>query len=446
MKKIKNKINGWIERAEKYRAGRMFIGAMRTTWSVVSHNLGLKLLSLVVAVLLWNFVVTSNTSITRTKTLSNLTGYISGQSTLETYGLSLLENPTEALSNISVQIDVSQSEYAKPSAANVQVTLDLSRVRSVGTQEVPLKATTSYGRVVRIIPESLTLTFESLDSRLIPVNVQISGEKDKKCWYNVSRSNPSVLTISGASSVVQSIASAYAYVDVTDEKESFIAAEKYVLLDSDGNEIPQSMLNRSSSSISVSVDVYPTEDIPVSTDLANVVTGQVKPGYVIESVTIQPDKITVAAEEELLSGLTELHIEPISVEGLSQSIAARAKLTTLSAFKYVSADEVYVSINIAEEKVGAWIESVGVNYINKSENIQLSEEVDTIRVYVTGPRSVIAALQDEGFTAAVDLENVGEGVQTLPLIFPTEAYPDVVFTPEVGEVKLTLIKAGEISE
>lgn len=446
MKKIKNKIYGWIERAEKYRAGRMFIGAMRTTWSVVSHNLGLKLLSLVVAVLLWNFVVTSNTSITRTKTLSNLTGYISGQSTLETYGLSLLENPTEALSNISVQIDVSQSEYAKPSAANVQVTLDLSRVRSVGTQEVPLKATTSYGRVVRIIPESLTLTFESLDSRLIPVNVQISGEKDKKCWYNVSRSNPSVLTISGASSVVQSIASAYAYVDVTDEKESFIAAEKYVLLDSDGNEIPQSMLNRSSSSISVSVDVYPTEDIPVSTDLANVVTGQVKPGYVIESVTIQPDKITVAAEEELLAGLTELHIEPISVEGLSQSIAARAKLTTLSAFKYVSADEVYVSINIAEEKVGAWIESVGVNYINKSENIQLSEEVDTIRVYVTGPRSVIAALQDEGFTAAVDLENVGEGVQTLPLIFPTEAYPDVVFTPEVGEVKLTLIKAGEISE
>lgn len=446
MKKIKSKIRGWIERAEKHRVGRMIFGAMRTAWSVVSHNLGLKLLSLVVAVLLWNFVVTSNTSITRTKTLSNLTGYISGQSTLETYGLSLLENPSDALSNISVQIDVSQSEYAKPSAANVQVTLDLSRVRSVGTQEVPLKATTSYGRVVRIIPESLTLTFESLDSRLIPVNVQISGEKDKKSWYNVSRSNPSVLTISGASSVVQSIASAYAYVDVTDEKESFIAAEKYVLLDSDGNEIPQSMLNRSSSSISVSVDVYPTEDIPVSTDLANVVTGQVKPGYVIESVTIQPDKITVAAEEELLAGLTELHIEPISVEGLSQSIAARAKLTTLSAFKYVSADEVYVSINIAEEKVGAWIESVSVNYMNKSENIQLSEEVDTIRVYVTGPRSVIATLQDEGFTAAVDLENVGEGVQTLPIIFPTEAYPDVVFTPEVGEVKLTLIKAGETSQ
>ena len=40
-----------------------------------------------------------------------------------------------------------QSSYALADADNVQVTLDLSSVRAAGTQEVPLRATTTYGQM-----------------------------------------------------------------------------------------------------------------------------------------------------------------------------------------------------------------------------------------------------------------------------------------------------------
>ena len=153
----------------------IIVRGVRLLWKILSHNLGLKVLSLVMAVLLWNYVVSSNTSITRTKTLTGLTGYISGQTNLSTYDLAMLDNPTEKLGNISVQIEVPQAEYAYPSSDNVQVTLDLTSVRAAGTREVRLKASTSYGRVVRIIPDTITLTFEALDSRQIPINAQIGG-------------------------------------------------------------------------------------------------------------------------------------------------------------------------------------------------------------------------------------------------------------------------------
>ena len=444
---MKNKLNEWLSALKKNRVTGPFLRACGRVWKLFSHNMGLKVLSLLVAVLLWNFVVTSNTSITRTKTISGLSGLINGQSVLSaTYGLSLLDDPTEELNDISVTVEVPLSEYAYASADNVQVTLDLSSVRTAGTQEVPLKATTSYGRVVRILPDKLTLTFESSDSRTIPVNVQIVGQPEDDRWYNVNRSNPSTLTIRGASSAVQSIASAYVYVDVTGRDANFMTAERYVLLDSTGNEISQSMLDRSSTSISVSVDVYPAKEIPISTEIANVVTGKPAEGYVVESVTIQPESLVVAADQDLLDSISELHIEPISVEGLSQSFAARAKVSSLSSFKSISAEEVYVNVTIAEETIGAWVENVNVSFINKGEGLNLSRKSGTVRVYVTGPRSEIEALQANGFVATVDLSGLQEGTYSLAMSFPVDTYPDVTFTPEQSEIEITLTRTDAGSE
>lgn len=437
---MKNKLSEKLRKAASCNALRGVLVVLKRIWALISNNLGLKLLSLLMAILLWYFVVTTNTSITRTKSISGLTGYINGQSTLNTYGLAMLENPSEELNDISVLLEVPQSKYAYASSDNVQVTLDLTSVRTAGTQKVPLKASTAYGKVVRIIPDSVSMTFEPLDSRIVPVNVQITGDDGKGRWYNVNRSNPSSLTISGAASVVQSIVSAYVYVDAAGAESSFTAAEEYTLLDSAGRLIPQSMLNRSASSISVNVGVYPTKEIPISTEISNVVAGQPAEGYVVESVSIQPLTISVAAEEELLGRLEELRIEPISVEGRSQSFSARADVATLSAFRNLSAEEVYVNINIVEETIGAWVEGVKVSYINKGENLTISAE-DVVRVYVTGPRSAVEALQEAGFVATVDLAGMSAGTWNPGMNFPVEAYPNITFTPEVSELEVVLAEA-----
>ena len=146
----------------------------RAIWGSLSHNLGLKLLSLLLAILLWSYVVSSNPSITR-KDINGLTAYLTNESTLNANRLALSEDPSEALENISVRLEVPQSSYALASAENVQITLDLSSVRSAGTQEVALSATTTYGRVLKILPESVTLEFEAYDSRSVPVNASVTG-------------------------------------------------------------------------------------------------------------------------------------------------------------------------------------------------------------------------------------------------------------------------------
>lgn len=435
---MKNKLGSFFAGLEHRRGIGPIARGIRAAWRLVAHNFGLKLLSLLVAILLWNFVVTSNSSITRTKTVTGLTGYVSNQGILASgYGLTLLEDPSEVLSDITVIVEVSQYEFANVTPDSVQVTLDLSGARRAGVQEIPLKANTSYGRVERVMPATVPVSLEALDSRVIPVNVGLGGKQAKDRWYKVKSCNPQTLTIKGPASVVQRIASAYVDIDVTGARSSFTSAEKYTLLDSEGNEISQNLLDRSASSISVSVEVYPMKEIPVDDNIQSILVGTPAAGYEVESVTIQPDALTVAAEQDILDDIDALRIEPISVEGATRSFSVRSKVSKLSAFKSISAEEVYVNVNIVEEKESVWLENVRVSYANKPEGLHITGSQESIQVYVTGPRSVVEKLKKSGLIAVVDLEGLEAGVHSLPVSFP-EANEDVEYTPDIGEIKVVL--------
>ena len=411
----------------------------------LSNNLGYKLFSLLLAILLWNYVISTNTSITRPKTIYNLTGNISGQSALNSNQLAMTEDPTGMLSGVSVTVEATQADYARVSSGNVQVMLDLSSVRSAGTQEVPLRATSTYGRVRGITPQSLTLTFENLDSRNVTVNPNIEGQADG-LWYNVSRSNPSVLTVSGAASVVQSIASARVDVDVTGMQNSAVKVLPYTLLDAEGNEISQAMLNRSTSSVSVSLDIYPCRDIPFATDVASIVTGQPAEGYIVDSVTIQPESIQVAAEQDLLDSLTALMIDPVSVNGASQSFSARTTVSQLSDFKNVSSEQVYVNVNIVEETITGYVDNVRVLFSGTAENLVASYE--PLGVFVTGPRRAVEALTQSGMTVGLDLTDFTAGYYLLDPQIDDERYPGLTFESEAVSVTLTDIgtDSDDVSE
>lgn len=434
---MQNKLREIRAKLSEAAASRRIPAPLRWIIGALSRNVGLKLLSLLLAILLWNYVISSNTSITRTKTLHNITGYVSGQTALNNNGLALLEDPSEALSSLNVVVEAPQAEYSRVASENVQVSLDLSNVRSAGTQEVPFRATSSYGRVVSIQPQSLTLTFETLDSRTIAVNPVIAGGSDDY-WYSVTRTNPTMVTVSGASSAVQSITSAQVIVDVSGLTSSTVTSLPYVLTDASGEAVSQTMLNRSTSSISINLDVYPCGVIPVSTDPAAVTTGQPAEGFVVQSVSVQPDSVVVAAERDLLDSLTELMIEPVSVEGASQSFSARASVSLLPDFKDVSSEQVYVNIAIGEETVSAYMTNVDIILEGQAENMDV--EYDPLGAYITGPKSQVERLLEEGLTASVNLDGLEEGYYLLSPDFDASRYPDMEILFET--VSLTLTDIG----
>ena len=109
------------------------------------------------------------------------------------------------------------------------------------------------------------------------------------------------------------------------------------------------MLDRSSRrSIGVSVDVYPDDaKFPSPTDRGRMWSrASRRRAMWLEASAFSRKTLTVAADQELLEGVEELHDRTRSpMEGASQSFSATRGSCGLRcrAFKSISADEVYVN-------------------------------------------------------------------------------------------------------
>jgi len=415
---------------------------LRALLHAVSQNLGWKIFSLVAAVLMWTYIISNDPTITRDKTLSipgsELT--TSGLSVLQTRDLALLTDPSTLVQDIRVRVKVPQSNYSRVSGDTVRVELDLSQIRQTGRQEVPLTGISSYGEVVQITPAKLEVVVETLDQRNVPVNTVLTGYvRESRYWYNVEKINPSVLTVSGPSSVVRQITSARVPLDVTGITDDFSWTIAPELLDSSGEVVAaQSSISKSSSSITVSATIAPIKQLTVSTDVNTCISGTPAEGMVVSRIEVQPEVVTVAADRELLNQLETITFPPISVNGRKQSFTVTTYLSKLVDIKHISSEQVTVTVYIEEETVSRTFRNVPLTVADRKDGLSVKLSQDMVSLTVSGPKSVVEALVLDDVDASVSVADLNSGVFSLPVSAAVANNPDLVIELETSAVTATI--------
>ena len=417
--------------------------ALSKIWRAVSRNLGWKIVSVLFAIMLWSYVISADSSITRIKSISGVDVAISGQSVLQSRDLAVLMDSVDDLPDVRVRVEVPQSAYARVSADTVNVELDLSRVRQAGRQQVELVGTTTYGEVVQIIPSSLEVNIESRDARTVPVNVTLSGADEDSYYYTVNSRNPAQLTISGASSVVQRITQAQAVVDVSGMTASAArsVAVPYILLDSEGEQITQ-MLTRSTTSVTVGLSISPIAQLPVNASVETATTGTPENGYRVTRVEVQPETITVAGDATLLSGLDQLTFAQVDVSGRRQSFSTVASVNVLDDMKYISSKQVTVTVYIEEIEQVSRFDDVRVTVSGLTEGMKAELSQSVVQVKATGAYTKMNQLDGGQLLASVDASGLSEGIYDLPVAVSADNFPDVAFEAEPQVIRVT-IRAAE---
>ena len=406
-------------------------------WASLSNNLWLKLLSVVLALFLWSYVISTTPSITRDKTLSDISITVTGQSVLEdSRGLAVLTD-LNALESVRVRVRVSQSSYAQVTSDNVRVELDLSSIRQEGKQSVRLQGSTTYGSVVEVYPQYIDLEVEKRDQRYVPVNVELTGVDTTSYWYSVSSRNPSQVVVSGPTSLVKTVSSAQVLLDVSGLTETHSWEEGFQLLDAQQQEIPGA-LSVSTSSVRVTVEVYPIRVLTLSQEADQLTSGQVPEGYRVDQVEVNPTQVVVAAEQALLDGLTELTIEPVDLTGATQTFTAIAQVQTLKGIKYLSSDEVSVTVTISEQELTKRFSNVSLNLENQPQGMRAVPSAKRVDVKVIGPYSLVSQLIREDIQATVDLAGLTQGQYELPVEIAVDNYPDLACSAQPAAITVTV--------
>ena len=387
-------------------------------WGSLSKNLGLKLLSVVCALFLWSYVISSSPSITRDKTMSDIGITVTGQTVLDSRSLAVLTD-LSTLEDARVRVRVSQSSYSQVTGDNVRVELDLSSVRQEGKQSVRLRGTSTYGSVVEVYPQYIDLEVEKKDQRYVPVNPVLTGEKDPTYWYQVSRVNPSQVVVSGPTSRVSMVSEAQVSLDVSGRSETHSRIEGFTLLDAQKQAVPGS-LSVSTSSVTATVEIYPTRVLPIAQDAQELISG-----HQLDKVEISPTQVIAAGEQALLDGLAELVIEPVDVSGATQTFTAIAKVQSLKGIKNLSSEEISVTVSISEQALTKRFSNVTLQLEGAPQGMRVVPSVKRVDVKVEGPYSVVRTLTRDDIQATVNLGGLTQGQYELPVELSVDNYPDL---------------------
>ncbi len=419
------------------QAARAAGHVLEALWGLFSKNLGLKLLSVLFALFLWSYVITSSPTITREKTLSGIDVTVTGQSVLTSRDLAALRLDEQKAAQVRVR--VSQSSFSQVTSDNVRVELDLSQVRSAGKQQVRLRGVTTYGSVIQVSPAYMDVEIEQRDERDVPVNVALTGNVDlTNYWYSPGRRNPAQVKVSGPTSLVQQVSSAQVEADVTGRFETYSADQQYRLIDAQGNEV-NGALTRSTTSVTVPITIYPQKLVDVTNEIQELTNGNPAPGYEVTHVEVSPKQVTVAAEQTLLDGLTVLTIEPVDITGASQTFPAVAKVIQLKGVQNLSSEEVQVTVTIEEMKQTTRFKDIEIDFINQSEGRRVTPSIQSVdAVRITGPASVVGQLKREDVQATVDLMGLELGQYELPIVFAVDNHPGLSFAAKTATVTVTV--------
>ena len=388
-------------------------GALQKFWGVLAHNLGWKIVSIVCAMFLWSYIISVDSSITSIKTLANVEISTSGLTILQSRDLALLTD-VSALDPVHVRVEASQSYYSRVTNDTVRAELDLSQITKAGVQQVDLIGVTTYGKVVQVTPSSVEVTIESRGSRYVPVNVEFTGDVKSNLWYNITRTNPAQVLVSGPSSLLQSVASARVQIDVTGQTASYDRSAPLTLLDEQGNEIG-SALTASPSFIMMSIDVYPKAQLSVNHNVDTATVGTLPEGYEITGVDVQPETVTVAGEQSLLDELDELSFVPISVDGRTSSFTAISTINALRDMRYISSEQVTVTVYIAESTLTDSFQSLPISVRGKAAERTVTLSVDKADVRLSGPYSLVNKLEEGDVNVYVDVTGLEKGQYELPV-------------------------------
>ncbi|KHE71298.1 YbbR-like domain-containing protein [Halobacillus sp. BBL2006] len=232
---------------------------------------------------------------------------------------------------------------------NFTVFVDLNGL-GPGTHEVSLQHSgISNQLAVTIDPKTIEVTIEEKISENFDVNIDYTNEKqlNNELVLGEAKVEPSAVTITGSSSVVNRIASVKAIIDVGSAKESIKAQEAPVkVYDNQGNE-----LNVLVDPTTVNVSV-PVSKRKKQVGIQLTPKGGAPEGVIVNSVTAERSEVTIYGPDDVISEIDELPEIAVDISEVREDETVEVEVPVPDGATAVDPETIEVQIDVDEGDQG----------------------------------------------------------------------------------------------
>ena len=416
------------------------------------ENAGLKILSLIIALLMWIVVI----SIDNPVMVMNFTAiplHVENEELMTSQGKAF--EIADNNQTVSISVRAERSVLNQLSRDNFYASVDMADLEN-DMLPVEVRATKYADRIDNITPRTTVIHVDVEDLirkqiRIMPVTV---GEPMEGYTIGNIKADSNVVRVSGPKSIVEIIDHAEVAVDVSGMASDIRANEALVLYDENDNPIDPEDLELSIERTTVNVGIYGTKEIEVEISYS----GTPAEGYAVSGSPISSiNTLTITADDTMLNE-TEALIVPESVIDISG--AAESVKMTVDLRRYLAS-----SIRILDEDTEAEVEipisrlnsitvnvpvsNITVENVPEGMRATVTEMGGEIQVPVSGLEQNLVSLNPLTIRGTVDVSTLiqpeDEGglipnVYELPVSFK---YPQGVYAGDTPVTVGVLVQVAE---
>lgn len=390
-----------------------------------TNNLGLKIMSLLFAIVLWMLVVNVDDPIDE-ETFRNVPVQVLHEEifTAKASTYSILDgNET-----VSVTVRARRKVLSDIRSTDITVTADIrnrvSNSLSDATLPTEVKINGFEGNYVEAYtnPRNIQIEIEPSAQKDFTISVKTTGTPRDGNTLGKLVADPTSIRLGGAESQINRVKKVVAVASVSGLSKSQSVVAELKLLDSDDEEIDPALFenNLGEEGLKVQVEILKTKDLPIKVEEDDISAAA---GYSIGEVSCVPQFVKVAGEEEDLREVDEIVIpaEALKLEDISATQEVNVKLEQYLPEGIILEDATAntIIVKVPVEKYGTKVFTIPSNNI-VLEKIAAGLKptfaaLENIEIHVTGSDEALESLTQPP-SVYVNMETYTQaGTYTVPL-------------------------------
>ena len=332
---------------------------------------------------------------------------------------------------VSVTVRAPLSSLSKLTREDITVRAEL-RDLGAGTHSVELETSATRRAVVDPQPRQVTVTLEELLSQEVPIVADVSEIPPAGYEYDEPIFQRSQVTITGAATRVQSVTAVRAGIDLSGQRDTLEIDLRLTPIDADGN--PVSGVTLDPQNVGVTVPVTLREDARIVSVEPDIDSDSLPEGYDVTSISYDPKTVMVIGPEDAMARLPDgLPTERITLEGITEDFdVAVPVLFDYEDLTLLGERTISVSVSVTALEETEIFEEIPVAVVGLDETLAAELVTDRVTVFVSGPRPIISALENDDISAVLDLNGFSPGTYDVALsVTSSEGQVESISHPEI---------------
>lgn len=375
-----------------------------------TENIGLKLLSVVIAALTWIVVVNVQNPQT-TVTFSAVATITNGDIITEKNQVYEVKDNSDL---IKFEVTGPRTIVKGLTATDFSVIADMNNFiwnnGVVAVSVTPLRYKNDV--TVKIVNPNIKIEVEELVTKQFAVNTATNGKPKTGYAEGELSCYPGTVTITGPESLMNEIEKVVATIDIEGMYDDRTQSIRPTLYNASGDRIESKNITIEPSVVEVTAVILETKTVPVIIDYF----GELPEGYALDALSVLPSTVKIKGKRSVLAAIDKIEIptEILDLSNKTDTYELPIDITNYLPEGVYLVDPDQASCIIRAEvgkKVSKTIE-IPVSYIsviNLGEGYRLDYNQTTFIVTVQGSEHTVSTLDSSHFTLILDLSGYSPG-------------------------------------